>query len=55
MTLALTGPPGGWGQALADSPGIEAWRIPVVIISAVGVYLAFLVLVRLLGARLLTA
>lgn len=55
MTLALTGPPGGWGQALADSLGIEAWRIPVVIISAVGVYLAFLVLVRLLGARLLTA
>lgn len=53
--LVLASPPGGWGSALADSLGIEPWRIPVVIVSAIGVYLAFLVLVRLFGARVLTA
>lgn len=56
MTDALTvDPPGGWGSALAGSLGIAAWRIPVVVVSAVGVYLAFLVLVRLFGSRILTA
>ncbi|HIW92536.1 MAG TPA: DUF421 domain-containing protein [Candidatus Corynebacterium avicola] len=54
-TLVLAAPPGGWGSALADSLGIALWRIPVVIASAIGVYLAFLVLVRIFGARALTA
>lgn len=53
--MLAAGPPGGWGSALADSLGIAAWRIPVVILCAVGVYLAFLVLVRLFGTRILTA
>jgi uncharacterized membrane protein YcaP (DUF421 family) len=48
-------PPGGWGSALANSLGIAAWRIPVVILCAVCVYLGFLVLVRLFGTRVLTA
>lgn len=55
MDLILAAPPGGWGSALADSLGIEPWRIPVVVVSAIGVYLAFLVLVRMFGARVLTA
>lgn len=53
--LAASAPPGGWGDALARTLGIAAWRIPVVVICAVGVYLAFLVLVRLFGSRILTA
>ncbi|GEM_PF-141338 len=33
--------------------GIEAWRIPIVIASAVGIYVIFLILVRLFGVRIL--
>ncbi|MDN6438485.1 MAG: DUF421 domain-containing protein [Corynebacterium nuruki] len=55
LTRQAASPPGGWGSALANSLGIAAWRIPVVILCAVGVYLAFLVLVRLFGTRILTA
>lgn len=53
--LSAAAPPDGWGSALAGTLGIAAWRIPVVVLSAVGVYLAFLVLVRLFGSRILTA
>lgn len=34
---------------------IEPWRIPVVVISAVGIYLGFMVLVKLFGSRVLTS
>ena len=47
-------PPQGWGPALADALGMELWRIPVVVLTALAVYLAFLLLLRVFGARLLT-
>lgn len=48
-------PEGGWGEALMQELGIEPWRIPVVIVSAVCIYLVFLLLTRLFGQRILTA
>lgn len=47
-------PPGGWGPYLIDQLGIEWYRIPIVVLSAVLIYLAFLFLVRTFGARVLT-
>ncbi len=47
-------PPGGWGEYLAAQLGIEWYRVPVVILSAAIIYLAFLVLVRFFGPRVLT-
>ena len=47
-------PPGGWTQAFIDHLGIELWRIPVVVASAIGIYLAFLLLVRVFGVRVLS-
>ena len=47
-------PANGWGPALMDLLGIELWRIPVVIGTAMAVYVAFLLLLRVFGARLLT-
>lgn len=47
-------PPGGWGDYLLAELGIEWYRIPVVIASAVIIYLVFLALVRIFGARVLT-
>lgn len=47
-------PPQGWGPALTESLGIDPWRIPIVVATAVIVYLAFLLLLRVFGARLLT-
>ena len=44
-----------WYSPARRAAGGVPWRIPVVIVSAIGVYLAFLVLVRLFGARVLTA
>ncbi|MCA1170456.1 MULTISPECIES: DUF421 domain-containing protein [Rothia] len=35
--------------------GIEPWRIPVVIAAAVGIYLCFVLLVRVFGVRLLSS
>ena len=35
--------------------GIEPWRIPVVIAAAVGIYLCFVLLVRIFGVRLLSS
>ena len=40
---------------LSDAVGIEAWRIPIVIASAVGIYVLFLLLVRLFGVRILSS
>src|SRR5699024_5666364 len=36
---------------LVDTLGIELWRIPIVIVSAIAIYLVFLLLVRIFGAR----
>lgn len=47
-------PPDGWTQALLEHLGIELWRIPVVVLSAVGIYVVFLVLVRIFGVRVLS-
>lgn len=40
---------------LGDAVGIEAWRIPIVIASAIGIYVLFLLLVRLFGVRILSS
>ncbi|MDO4917806.1 MAG: DUF421 domain-containing protein [Rothia sp. (in: high G+C Gram-positive bacteria)] len=47
-------PPQGWGPALTEYLGIEPWRIPIVMLSAVGIYLTFLALVRIFGVRVLS-
>ena len=47
-------PPQGWGPALIEYLGIEPWRIPIVMLSALGIYLTFLVLVRIFGVRVLS-
>jgi uncharacterized membrane protein YcaP (DUF421 family) len=41
-------------EQLRDTLGIELWRIPVVIITAIVIYLVFLLLIRLFGARVLS-
>src|SRR5699024_4124991 len=41
-------------EQLVETLGIELWRIPIVIISAIGIYLVFLLLVRIFGARVLS-
>lgn len=41
-------------QQLRDTLGIELWRIPIVIFSAVVIYLVLLLLLRLFGARVLS-
>lgn len=41
-------------EQLVNTLGIELWRIPIVIISAIGIYLVFLLLVRIFGARVLS-
>lgn len=48
-------PPRGWPDAIAELMGIELWRIPIVVGSAVLIYLAFLLFVRLFGQRVLTS
>ena len=47
-------PPQGWGPALMEYLSIEPWRIPIVMLSALGIYLTFLVLVRIFGVRVLS-
>lgn len=47
-------PPQGWGPVLKEQLGIDLWRIPVVMAAAVGIYLTFLVAVRLFGQRILS-
>jgi len=46
-------PPQGWATAAGEVFGIDLWRIPFVIVSAVIIYVAFLVLVRIFGIRIL--
>lgn len=46
-------PPQGWATAAGEVFGIDLWRIPFVIVSAVLIYVAFLVLVRIFGIRIL--
>jgi uncharacterized membrane protein YcaP (DUF421 family) len=41
-------------EQLRDTLGIELWRVPVVIITAIAIYLVFLLLIRLFGARVLS-
>jgi uncharacterized membrane protein YcaP (DUF421 family) len=41
-------------EQLVETLGIELWRIPIVIISAITIYLVFLLLVRIFGARVLS-
>jgi uncharacterized membrane protein YcaP (DUF421 family) len=41
-------------EQLRDTLGIELWRIPVVIATAIAIYLVFLLLIRLFGARVLS-
>lgn len=52
MVERLT-PPQGWETAAGELLGIDLWRIPFVIISAVTIYVAFLVLIRIFGIRIL--
>ncbi len=40
---------------LHNQLSIETYRIPVVILSAVGIYIAFMILTRLFGSRVLTS
>ncbi len=47
-------PPDGWPSALVAHLGIELWRIPVVIIAAVVIYLVFYLLIHVFGPRILT-
>lgn len=47
-------PPDGWQAALLETIGIELWRIPIVIASAVLIYAVFVVLLRIFGARVLS-
>lgn len=39
---------------LVEQLTIEPWRIPVVVIAGVGVYLVFLLMIRIFGARVLS-
>lgn len=39
---------------LKEQLGIDLWRIPVVVVAAIGIYLTFLVAVRLFGQRILS-
>ena len=48
-------PPQGWGPVLKEQLGIDLWRIPIVMVAAVGIYLTFLVAVRLFGQRILSS
>lgn len=41
-------------ERILSELGIELWRIPVVILSSVGIYLGFLLLVRIFGPRVLS-
>lgn len=47
-------PPHGWPAALAEHLGAEPWRLVLVAVTAVGIYLVFLLLVRVFGVRVLT-
>lgn len=46
--------PDTFGNLLIQYMGIEPWRIPIVMLSALGIYLAFLLFVRIFGVRVLS-
>ena len=46
--------PTGWIEDLVQRLGIDAPHALAVVVSAVGIYLAFLVLVRIFGQRVLS-
>jgi uncharacterized membrane protein YcaP (DUF421 family) len=41
-------------EQLRDTLGIELWRIPIVVVTAIAIYLVFLLLIRVFGARVLS-
>src|SRR5699024_1004742 len=41
-------------EQLVDNLGMVLWRIPIVIVSAIDMYLVFLLLVGIFGARVLS-
>lgn len=43
-----------WTEALIGAIGIEWWRIPIVVLSAVVIYLVFYLLIHIFGPRILT-
>lgn len=43
-----------WPQALVGAIGIEWWRIPIVVLSAIVIYLVFYLLIHIFGPRILT-
>ncbi|MCT1867139.1 DUF421 domain-containing protein [Dermabacter sp. p3-SID358] len=43
-----------WTQALVGAIGIEWWRIPIVVLSAIVIYLVFYLLIHIFGPRILT-
>ncbi|WIM68944.1 DUF421 domain-containing protein [Corynebacterium breve] len=43
-----------WWEMATEQWGIELARIPVVMVSALGIYLAFMLLVKAFGSRILT-
>ncbi|MEU4207700.1 DUF421 domain-containing protein [Rothia terrae] len=47
--------PEDYGSLILTYLGIEPWRIPIVMMSALGIYLAFLLFVRIFGARVLNS
>lgn len=54
ISSADLAPPQGWGPVLKEQLGIELWRIPIVMIAAIGIYFTFLIAVRLFGQRILS-
>lgn len=53
MSLSSFQPEAGWSHAIINALGIEPWRIPIVVASAVGIYCVFFLLVRTFGSRVL--
>ncbi len=47
-------PPNGWGSFLAEQVGIAPYEIPVMIFSAVAIYLLMLASIRVFGTRILS-
>lgn len=41
-------------EQLIETLGIELWRIPIVVVTAIAIYLVLLLLVRVFGARVLS-
>lgn len=46
---------GQWWEMASEQWGIELGRIPVVILSAAGIYIAFMLLAKIFGSRILSS